>query len=225
MNPNFNPSNLNPQIINWVHNFHAANAGNLPIQKPLISRRKFTNEEDEKLKNLVSTYGAGDWRNIAAHMDNRNARQCRERWKHYLSPSVSNGPWTESEDELLREKYNELGSQWSRIAKFFPTRTDITVKNRWISMTGRAKRAILKQSQLGPVGVQIPPPIVTTDDNLPKPVKQEGTKPQEEPHPQEQAKQEEPHPQEQPKQEEPHLQEQPKQEEPQGEEATESKKD
>ena len=162
MDPNFNPVNLNPQNINWVHNFNATNPNNFPIQRPPISRRKFTHEEDEKLKSLVSTFGVGDWRNIAAHMDNRNARQCRERWKHYLSPTVSNGPWTETEDELLRIKYNELGPQWSRIAKFFPTRTDITVKNRWISMNGRARRASIKQISFEPVGLHIPPPVAPT---------------------------------------------------------------
>ena len=141
MNPNFSVTNLNPQIINWMQNFRGINPPGMPIRKTPISRRKFSKEEDEKLKNLVSIIGISDWQNIAAHMENRNSRQCRERWKHYLSPSVSNDPWSESEDKLLCEKYNELGPRWSKIAKFFPKRTDITVKNRWISLNGRAKRA------------------------------------------------------------------------------------
>ena len=73
-------------------------------------------------------------------MEGRNARQCRERWKHYLSPKVSTGPWTEAEDQLLNEKYSEYGSQWARISKFFMNRTDITVKNRWISLHGKSKK-------------------------------------------------------------------------------------
>ncbi|KAH0796095.1 Myb-like DNA-binding domain containing protein [Histomonas meleagridis] len=142
-----------------------ANPGNIPIHKTPISRRKFSNEEDEKLKSLVSTYGTNDWRNIASHMENRNPRQCRERWKHYLSPSVSNGPWSEAEDELLREKHEELGPQWSRIAKFFPKRTDITVKNRWISLNGRSKKGANKQNQGKQVKVMIPPPVDITEMN------------------------------------------------------------
>ncbi|KAH0788984.1 Myb-like DNA-binding domain containing protein [Histomonas meleagridis] len=148
-----------------MQSFQGTNPGNIPIHKTPISRRKFSNEEDEKLKSLVLTYGTNDWRNIASQMNNRNARQCRERWKHYLSPSVSNGPWSEAEDELLREKYKELGSQWSRIAKFFPKRTDITVKNRWISLNGRSKKGANKQNQEEKTKVMIPPPVDVTEMN------------------------------------------------------------
>ena len=136
-------TNIPPQLLNWLQNSHAAVQNNA-AQKPTISRRKFSHEEDEKLKSFVDTFGENDWHNIATHMGNRNARQCRERWKHYLSPNVSTGPWTESEDQLLNEKYNEFGPQWSRISKFFPNRTDITVKNRWISLHGKSRKQAIK---------------------------------------------------------------------------------
>ena len=106
--------------------------------KPLVSQ-KFTPEEDEKLKNLVKTYGTNDWKTISSLIPNRSQRQCRERWKNYLSPDVSNAPWTSEEDQLLEEKYKELGSQWSRISKFFNARTDIHVKNRWVTLSNKHK--------------------------------------------------------------------------------------
>lgn len=132
-------------LINWIQN----GPGIPPsvLQKPTISRRKFSHEEDEKLRTLVQTYGESDWHNLASQMEGRNARQCRERWKHYLSPKVSTGPWTEAEDQLLNEKYNEYGSQWARISKFFLHRTDITVKNRWISLHGKSKKEQMLQQQ------------------------------------------------------------------------------
>ena len=106
--------------------------------KPVV-RQKFTQEEDDHLKMLVEQYGVNDWKNISSLMTNRSQRQCRERWKNYLSPDVSNAPWTTQEDILLEEKHRELGPQWSRIAKFFPCRTDIHVKNRWVTLSNKLK--------------------------------------------------------------------------------------
>jgi hypothetical protein len=38
--------------------------------------------------------------------------------------------WTDSEDILLFEKFQELGPKWVQIAKYFPNRTDAMIKNR-----------------------------------------------------------------------------------------------
>ncbi|KAH0788928.1 Myb-like DNA-binding domain containing protein [Histomonas meleagridis] len=94
-------------------------------------KTKFTPEEDEKLKELVANHGENNWYLISELMPGRNTRQCRERWRYYLSPEVSNAPWTEEEDNLLDEKYRQFGPKWKLIAKFFPKRTDINVKSRW----------------------------------------------------------------------------------------------
>ena len=95
-------------------------------------KSKFSQEEDSKLINLVNQFGDNNWNIIALHMDGRNVRQCRERWRHYLSPSVSNAPWTMMEDYLLDQKYAEYGPKWKKIAEFFPNRTDINIKNRFL---------------------------------------------------------------------------------------------
>ena len=97
-------------------------------------KQKFTQSEDEKLQQLVKKYGQNDWKLIAEKMSNRTSRQCRERWKYYLQPSLqqpANMEWTKEEDTLLIQKMNEFGTKWSQIAKFFPFRTDINVKNRF----------------------------------------------------------------------------------------------
>lgn len=93
-------------------------------------RAKFTPEEDEELTRLVGVKGDSDWKAIAEAMQSRTVRQCKERWINYLSPTLDKSPWKEEEDQLLNEKYKELGSKWRLIAQSFPNRTEISVKNR-----------------------------------------------------------------------------------------------
>ena len=68
-------------------------------------RFKFTSEEDEKLRDLVEQYGENAWVQVSAQMNGRNIRQCRERWKHYLSAyKTSRDPFTEEENKIIMEK-------------------------------------------------------------------------------------------------------------------------
>jgi hypothetical protein len=114
-----------------------------------IHRKKFTRQEDEILRNLVNQFGQSDWGLIARHFQNRTPRQCRERWKHYVSPDVVTGDWTEADDQMLRAKVTEFGPRWSVIAQYFHGRTDIGVKNRYISITGKKEKDVQSQMQLG----------------------------------------------------------------------------
>jgi hypothetical protein len=105
-----------------------------------ISRRKFSPDEDELLKHLVAQYGTTDWGILAQNFHGRTPRQLRDRWRHYLSPEVVTGNWTEADDQMLMNKVTELGPRWSAIAQLFPGRTDIGVKNHYISIVGRSKK-------------------------------------------------------------------------------------
>lgn len=95
------------------------------------TRRAFTPEEDFHLTRLIEIYGAKQWDILAQNMEGRDARQCRERWKSFLSPDLVNGPWTAKEDLLLFELHDRLGPKWSAFKQFFPGRSDYNIKNRW----------------------------------------------------------------------------------------------
>ncbi|OHT04895.1 Myb-like DNA-binding domain containing protein [Tritrichomonas foetus] len=99
--------------------------------KSLPSRTKFTIEEDQKLQSLVNEYGTNEWKKISSMMVGRSPRQCRERYKNFLHPSLENGPWTQEEDHLLISLVMKIGSKWAYIRHFFPKRSSNNIKNHW----------------------------------------------------------------------------------------------
>lgn len=94
-------------------------------------RRKFTQEEDDLLKQLVEKLGVKKWDQIAQHVPGRTGRQCRDRYRNYLVPGYFNGQWTQEEDDLIKEKFMELGPRWSHMTRFFSNRSANAIKNRW----------------------------------------------------------------------------------------------
>ena len=107
---------------------YACSPSNSP--KDIKRRKRFTEMEDMLLKHLVQIYGQ-NWDAVAAHMEGRNKRQVKERWNSFLSPNLIAVPFTPDEDRLLEEKINEIGTKWVILMKYFPNRTDVSLKNRW----------------------------------------------------------------------------------------------
>ncbi|OHT15998.1 Myb-like DNA-binding domain containing protein [Tritrichomonas foetus] len=103
-------------------------------------RCSFTQDEDNFLVDLVAQFGDDNWNTIASYMESRNPRQCKDRYTSYLSPSIKNDPYSEEEDNLLKQKYEELGPKWVRISRFFHNRTDISVKCRWAVLNRRDQK-------------------------------------------------------------------------------------
>ena len=103
---------------------------NQPVSQ-ISMKSKFSPEEDDFLTRLVLMNKNPNWNEIASIMRTRNARQCRERWKNYLNPELRCDPWSHEEDQLLIQKYNEFGSHWNKISKFFINRSDNSIRNRW----------------------------------------------------------------------------------------------
>ena len=102
-------------------------------------RKGFSRIEDEQLMRLVARMGARNWDIIASYIPDRTARQCRDRWKFYLCPSVNRTPWTAEEDQLLLRKYREIGPKWSQLCQYFENRTLNNVKNRWNSVIRKVR--------------------------------------------------------------------------------------
>ena len=93
--------------------------------------RKFTPEEDEKLKKLVNSFGDSAWDEISSMMPGRNPRQCHDRYTYYLSPFINNSPFTEEEDKRIIRLQPIYNGRWVSMAKKFKGRTEVQLKNRW----------------------------------------------------------------------------------------------
>ena len=101
-------------------------------------KAKFTKEEDAMLSSIVSQMnGKIYWQEVSNQMPGRNQRQCKERWENYLSPNVNRTPFTPNEDILLLEKFNEYGTKWVLISKFFNNRSDTSIKSRYLVLKRR----------------------------------------------------------------------------------------
>lgn len=62
--------------------------------KKNVNRGRWTKEEDEKLKNLIESYGENDWNLISSFFADRNDLQCNQRWDKVVNPKLVKGPWT-----------------------------------------------------------------------------------------------------------------------------------
>lgn len=129
------------------------------MKKTGKNKRKFTAEEDLLIIELVGGERYPNWNDIASHIQGKNARQCRERYNHYLAPNVSNDPWTEEEDQILLDKFKEFGTDWAKICTFFKGRTNTAVKNRFNVHLSKKYMVnnINAQTQIPPQQVVQPP--------------------------------------------------------------------
>lgn len=95
-------------------------------------KSKFTPAEDLKLKQIVeSQKGPFSWKEISKLMVTRTPRQCRERYKNYLSDDIKHDQWSPTEDKLIIKLYNEYGNKWNIISKYIKGRTSNAIRNRW----------------------------------------------------------------------------------------------
>ena len=95
--------------------------------------KNWTAAEDNELAKLVRKYGK-QWNVIAAHMKDRSPAQVLARWEKCLDPVIVKGPFTEAEDELIREYVRENGpTNWPRITSFLPNRSPKQCRERWFN--------------------------------------------------------------------------------------------
>jgi hypothetical protein len=119
------------------------------------TRAQFRPDEDAQLRQLVMFFGDEAWASIAAHLPGRNPRQCRDRWHHYLCNGPAQCVWSAPEDRLLFQQVHAIGPKWRELAAFFPGKTEIQIKTRW--MQAFAPWCVLHRPQKAPRPAHPPP--------------------------------------------------------------------
>lgn len=98
---------------------------------------KWTEEEDQRLREIVETYGAKNWKRLASILGNvRSDVQCLHRWNKVLRPGLSKGPWTPEEDRIVKDMVMRHGAgniKWSVIASQLPGRIGKQCRERWFN--------------------------------------------------------------------------------------------
>ncbi len=86
--------------------------------------RRWTAEEDQRLRDAVEAIGAANWRTIAREWlgGARSDVQCLHRWNKILRPGLVKGPWTDEEDAVILGCIARGVTKWSEIADRIPGR-------------------------------------------------------------------------------------------------------
>lgn len=99
-----------------------------------VTKGTWCKEEDDRLLEAVQKYGTDNWKAVSQVVTGRSAKQCRDRYKLKLDPTINHGPWTKAEDDRLIELSQEYGRAWTKIARHMPGRTENAVKSRISSL-------------------------------------------------------------------------------------------
>lgn len=99
---------------------------------------RWSQEEDDRLKQVVKELGPKNWKVISkkAFNGSRSDVQCLHRWQKVLKPGLVKGPWTAKEDAIIVDLINAHGIgniKWSEISYHLPGRLGKQCRERWVN--------------------------------------------------------------------------------------------
>jgi myb proto-oncogene protein len=102
------------------------------VFKRRASMGKWTEVEDDLLRQAVTDFGGKSWKKIASRLSGRTDVQCLHRWQKVLKPGLIKGPWTPEEDaKVIRLVKLHGNKKWSFIARQLQGRLGKQCRERW----------------------------------------------------------------------------------------------
>lgn len=139
------PTRLDPKQNSFTEIQCRLHLDHLVKSKPTKTKYKqFTPKTDELLLSAVNTNrrpdGKINWKAVQIAMgENYNIKQLKNRYDTYLKPLI-NTPFTPEEDSQLKQKFEEYGTKWRKIAQYFPSRNESQLKNRLYQLSKPASQ-------------------------------------------------------------------------------------
>lgn len=84
---------------------------------------------------LVKEHGLRKWAIVAGQLKGRSGKQCRERFKNQLDPTIRKDPWTPDEDRRICLAQRRFGNRWTEIAKLLPGRCVCARLSSWVCLS------------------------------------------------------------------------------------------
>lgn len=94
------------------------------INQYFIQKGPWTKKEDKLLIEWVNQNGESDWASCSKYISSRSSKQCKVRWKKFLSPLILRSEWRPEEDYIIFKIFKEVGSSWTTIKRYLPGRSD-----------------------------------------------------------------------------------------------------
>lgn len=90
---------------------------------------------DRRLTSNLFLTAAPRWNEIAANFEDKSAIDCLTNWQTITNPPVikGKGSWTAEEDAILREKRQQYGRKWAKIAAHLPGRQGKQCRERFVN--------------------------------------------------------------------------------------------
>lgn len=110
---------------------------------PNLVKGRFTKTEDNILRQGVMKYGKNFGKISAALMPNRSAIQLNDHYQRLMSKAIfKSNTWTVAEDAKLLELYEDVGPNWSEIARAFKRKDRTQLRHRYSSLQKYTNRGI-----------------------------------------------------------------------------------
>lgn len=126
-----------------------------------LRRGPWSPDEDQRLMELISVFGAANWVRISQSLLTRTPKQCRERYHQNLKPSLNRAPITPEEGVYIEELVAKYGKRWAEIARHLNGRSDNAVKNWWNGGATRRRRVSAQPNEHRESQVHLPPLLHT----------------------------------------------------------------